>query len=152
MEDSTVHVLHQSKKESRGYFNGPLSRIEINWKSQLHKSIFPAVCFGSPSLSHSLFFFLSSSVVGFEILLVMMLFWKRTTSEKSLVHEQQHTVPKQPHLLILSPQHRQIHKPFRYLEPEENCMASFGNTDSSQSSVSYHREGRDCLFESIGYY
>lgn len=32
MEDSTVHVLHQSENESRVYINGPLLRIEINWK------------------------------------------------------------------------------------------------------------------------
>lgn len=59
-------------------------------------------------VSLSLTFFLSSCVVHF----VMMLFWNRATSEKLLVHEQQHTVAKQQLLLILSLQHRQIHKAF----------------------------------------
>lgn len=42
------------------------------------------------SHSQSVALSLSSSLVGFEILLVMTLFWKRATSGKPLVHRQQH--------------------------------------------------------------
>ena len=120
------HIWTKGRAES---FDGPLQRIEINWKRQLCKWIFPAVRFGSPSLSHilSVAFSLSRppSLVGFEILLVMMLFWKRTTAGKSAAYRQQHTVPKQPH--------------FSSIWSHETT-----ETGASESSVSYHRlrEGR----------
>lgn len=117
MEDSTIHVLHQSQKGGRGYCNSPLPRIEVNWKSQLHKLIFPAVCFESSSQPRSLLLsFLPSPVFGF---------WITACNDVTEVSSAWiASVLYGTHLL-------QQHKHILYWELWDNRRASFRNTNST---------------------
>lgn len=89
--DCAVHVLqHIWRKTRRGRVLMALHR-ELK---RIGLSTFPVIGLGfSFTRSQRLSLFLSH--VGFEILLVIMMFWKRTTKGKSIVHRQQPAVAKQ---------------------------------------------------------